>query len=74
MNQITSNPDDAAIVSAVISMGKSLKLLVIAEGVETAEQYDFLLSQNCNEGQGFYFGKAVNAEAFAELLGATQKN
>ena len=70
VNQITSNPDDAAIVSAVISMGKSLKQRVIAEGVETAEQYDFLLIQNCDEGQGFYFSKAVNAEAFAELLGA----
>ena len=70
VNHITSNPDDAAIVSAVISMGKSLKQCVIAEGVETAEQYDFLLAQNCDEGQGFYFSKAVNAEAFAELLGA----
>ncbi len=68
VNHITSNQDDAAIVSAVISMGKSLKQRVIAEGVETAEQYDFLLSQNCDEGQGFYFSKAVNAEAFAELL------
>ena len=70
VNQITSNLDDAAIVSAVISMGKSLKLRVIAEGVETEEQFAFLLSQSCDEGQGFYFSKAVNAEAFAELLGA----
>lgn len=70
VNQITSNLDDAAIVSAVISMGKSLKLRVIAEGIETEEQFSFLLSQSCDEGQGFYFSKAVNAEAFVELLGA----
>ncbi len=70
VNHITSNPDDAAIVSAVISMGKSLRQRVIAEGVETEEQFAFLLSQNCDEGQGFYFSKAVNAEAFVALLGA----
>jgi len=68
VNQMTSNPDDAAIVSAVISLGKSLKLRVIGEGVETPEQYAFLLSQLCDEGQGYYFGRPVLAEEFAGLL------
>ncbi len=68
VNQMTSNPDDATIVSAVIGMGKSLRQSVIAEGVETAEQYAFLLAQQCDEGQGYYFGRPVVAEALATLL------
>ena len=68
INQMTSNPDDAAIVTAVISMGKSLKQRVLAEGVETPEQYAFLLAQQCDEGQGSYFGRPVLAEEFAGLL------
>ena len=68
VNQITHNPDDATLVRAVISMGKSLKLCVIAEGVETAEQYAFLLALHCDEGQGYYFGRPMEAEALATLL------
>ena len=68
VNQITTNPNDATIVSAVISMAKSLKLCVIAEGVETAEQYAFLLALHCDEGQGYYFGRPMAAEALATLL------
>ena len=68
VNRITSNPDDATIVSAVISMGKSLKQRVIAEGVETAEQAAFLLAQHCDEGQGYFFGRPVGAEVLAILL------
>ena len=68
VNQITSNPDDALFVSAMISMGKSLKLRVIAEGVETAEQVAFLLSRHCDEGQGHFFSPPVAAEAFGALL------
>jgi len=63
-----NSQDDATIVSAVISMSKSLKLSVIAEGVETPEQYAFLLAQNCDEGQGYYFGRPMVAEALAALL------
>jgi diguanylate cyclase (GGDEF)-like protein len=68
VSRMTSNTEDAAIVSAVIGMGKSLKLRVIAEGVETAEQRAFLLAQHCDEAQGYYFSRPVVAEAFATLL------
>jgi EAL domain-containing protein (putative c-di-GMP-specific phosphodiesterase class I) len=68
VNQITRNPDDAAIVSAVISMGKSLKQRVIAEGVETEEQAALLLAQHCDEGQGYFFGRPVGAGVLAVLL------
>ncbi len=68
VNQMTTNPDDATIVTAVIGMGKNLKQRVIAEGVETSEQYAFLLAQHCDEGQGYYFGRPVHAEEFAGLL------
>ncbi len=67
VNQMTSNPDDATIVSTVISMGKSLKQRVIAEGVETPEQYAFLLAQHCDEGQGFYFCRPMVAEALTSF-------
>jgi diguanylate cyclase (GGDEF)-like protein len=68
VNQISSNPDDATIVSTAICMGKSLKRRVVAEGVETPEQAAFLLAQDCDEGQGHFFGRPVGAEAFAALL------
>jgi EAL domain-containing protein (putative c-di-GMP-specific phosphodiesterase class I) len=68
VNRLTSNAEDAAIVTAVIGMGKSLKLRVIAEGVETPEQCAFLLAQQCDEGQGYYFSRPVGAGAFATLL------
>ncbi len=69
VRQITADADDAIIASAVISMGKSLKLRVVAEGVETREQLAFLQGQRCDEGQGYYFSRPVVAEQFAKLLG-----
>jgi diguanylate cyclase (GGDEF)-like protein len=68
VRDITSNPDDATIVSAVINMGRSLKQRVIAEGVETREQFAFLQAQHCGEGQGYYFSRPVLAGQFAKLL------
>ena len=68
VSRVTRNPDDAAIAKAVIAMGKSLKQCVIAEGVETPEQYEFLLAQHCGQGQGYYFGHPVEAEKFSGLL------
>ncbi len=68
VHQITSSPSDAGLVSAVINMGKSLNHRVIAEGVETSEQHDFLLAEQCDEGQGYYFGRPMVAEELASLL------
>ena len=68
VNRMNGNPDDANIVRAVISMGKSLRQRVIAEGVETSEQHASLMGLHCDQGQGFYFGRPVPAEALATLL------
>ena len=67
VRDIMVDEGDSTIVSAVIGMGNSLKLRVTAEGVETREQLVFLQSENCEEGQGFYFSPAVDAEAFTRL-------
>ncbi|WP_349746558.1 putative bifunctional diguanylate cyclase/phosphodiesterase [Pseudomonas frederiksbergensis] len=60
--------NDAALVGAIISLGKSLNLTVIAEGVETLEQLNFLKALHCEEGQGYYFSKAVEPDAFVQYL------
>jgi EAL domain-containing protein (putative c-di-GMP-specific phosphodiesterase class I) len=59
---------DAGIVSAVISMGRSLGLRVVAEGVRTSEQLAFLQAHGCPEGQGYYFSPPVEAREFIQLL------
>jgi diguanylate cyclase (GGDEF)-like protein/PAS domain S-box-containing protein len=68
VRQITTAPDETSIVTAVISMGRSLKLRVIAEGVETEEELAFLRARECDEAQGYYFSRPVPALQFAELL------
>jgi diguanylate cyclase (GGDEF)-like protein/PAS domain S-box-containing protein len=70
VQRITSERDDAPIISAAINMGQSLRQRVIAEGVETQEQLAFLQSRGCEEGQGFYFSCPVVAEEFGKLLEA----
>ncbi|WP_285429477.1 EAL domain-containing protein [Pseudomonas sp. fls2-241-R2A-110] len=65
---LTRDSSDAALVSAIISLGKSLKLTIIAEGVETLEQLDFLKAHQCEEGQGYYFSKAVEPDAFVQYM------
>ncbi len=62
INNIATNSDDAAIVSAIIAMAKQLQLEVVAEGVETQEQVTILKKQNCHLIQGYYFSKPVVAE------------
>jgi diguanylate cyclase (GGDEF)-like protein/PAS domain S-box-containing protein len=68
VRQITSAPDDSTIVTAVISMGRSLKLRVVAEGVQTREELAFLQARLCDEAQGFYFSRPVLPQEFANLL------
>ncbi|MBJ2244355.1 MULTISPECIES: putative bifunctional diguanylate cyclase/phosphodiesterase [Pseudomonas] len=71
---LSENSQDAQLISAIISLGKSLDLNIIAEGVETVEQLVFLKAHQCEEGQGFLFSKAVAAEDFAQLLQAGQRS
>jgi EAL domain-containing protein (putative c-di-GMP-specific phosphodiesterase class I) len=66
---LCTNAGDANIVSAVINMGKSFGLRVIAEGVETREQFLRLQAQQCTEGQGYYFQAPVAAQEYTKLLG-----
>jgi diguanylate cyclase (GGDEF)-like protein/PAS domain S-box-containing protein len=68
VSHITTVEEDASIVIAVISMARSLKLRVVAEGVETLEQLRFLQAHECDEAQGFYFSRPVPPEQFARLL------
>ncbi|MHB1292099.1 MAG: bifunctional diguanylate cyclase/phosphodiesterase [Sulfuricella sp.] len=68
VRDICIDPDDAAIANAVISLGHSMKMQVIAEGVETVEQLDHLRAQGCDEIQGYYFSRSLPAEAFAQLV------
>lgn len=68
IRNLPQNAEDKAITQAIITMGKTLSLTVVAEGVETAEQEDYLREQNCNETQGYYFSKPIAAEAFASML------
>jgi diguanylate cyclase (GGDEF)-like protein/PAS domain S-box-containing protein len=68
IRDIPQDPGDRAITEAIIAMGKSLKLTVVAEGVETQEQQTFLYDHNCDEMQGFFFSKPVASDQFVELL------
>jgi diguanylate cyclase (GGDEF)-like protein len=65
VRDLATDADDAGIVSAVVDMGKNLNMCVVAEGVETPEQYSFLKQHHCPEAQGFYFSKPVSSAAVA---------
>jgi EAL domain-containing protein (putative c-di-GMP-specific phosphodiesterase class I) len=65
---MADSPDSVSIVQTIISLAHSLKLSVIAEGVETAEQEKLLSLLRCDEAQGFRFGRPVSAEDTLELL------
>ncbi|GJM09637.1 MAG: hypothetical protein DHS20C11_19130 [Lysobacteraceae bacterium] len=67
VTDIAVDPDDKDIIRTVIAMGRSLRLTVVAEGVETAEQYAFLKQSGCHEAQGFLLSKGIPAEAWADL-------
>jgi len=68
VSDITHDANDAAIVDSIIALAHNLRLSVIAEGVETAEQLDYLRLQGCDEMQGYYFSRPLPAEDFARLL------
>jgi len=68
---LTTSADDACIVSAVIRMGRTLKIRAVAEGIETREQLAFLQAMGCAEGQGFCLSPPVIAEEFTRLLASS---
>ncbi len=68
IRDLATDSNDKAITSAIIAMGKTLSLTVVAEGVETIEQQTFLREQSCDEMQGFYFSRPIPAGEFETLL------
>lgn len=68
IKDVDTCPEDAAIVRTIISLARNLKLNVIAEGVETKEQVEFLKAEGCNEIQGYYFSKPLLSSQFEKLL------
>ena len=69
IKDLLTEPHDAAIASTIITLGKTMGLSVVAEGMECVEQANFLLSRGCWLMQGYLFAKPVPAESFARLLG-----
>jgi diguanylate cyclase (GGDEF)-like protein len=74
IRDIMADSDDEALIAAIISMANKLKFNVIAEGVETDTQLSFLTNLQCNEAQGYLFGKPLPAPQFITLVGSTSNN
>jgi EAL domain-containing protein (putative c-di-GMP-specific phosphodiesterase class I) len=72
VRHVTTDPDDAAIATAIISLAHSLRMRVIAEGIETEEQCQFLERERCDEGQGYLFSPPVPADEFLEFVKSTR--
>ena len=72
MSELDGGPQSAAIIRAVLALGESLEIPVLAEGVETAEQLAFLRERGCDSFQGYHCSRPVPAEAFAALVRAQQ--
>jgi EAL domain-containing protein (putative c-di-GMP-specific phosphodiesterase class I) len=70
VNDIVTDPDDAAIVVSVIALAHNLHLRVVAEGVESYEQLAYLQSHGCDAIQGYYFSRPVAAEQFEQMVRA----
>jgi diguanylate cyclase (GGDEF)-like protein len=73
IRDIGTDPDDAAIASAIIALAHTLKLTVVAEGVETADQLEFLTRHGCDRTQGYFFSRPLGVERCSELLAAPVK-
>ncbi len=74
VHYISPDPEDTAIIAAIMSVAKTLKLRVLAEGVETKEQLEFLRASHCNEAQGYYFSRPLTTEGITELLRSGKQN
>ncbi|HEX3121724.1 MAG TPA: EAL domain-containing protein, partial [Rhodanobacteraceae bacterium] len=74
VGDITTNPDDEAITSTIIAMAHSLGLNVVAEGVETAQQFEYLHMRGCDEIQGFWFSAPLEPEACLAFLARHQRS
>ncbi|MRG57817.1 EAL domain-containing protein [Phyllobacterium sp. SYP-B3895] len=68
VRNLAQDEDDRSIISAVISLGQRLNMLVIAEGVESEDQLAFLRENGCDEGQGYYFSKPIDPRKIADFL------
>ncbi len=68
INEIASRPEDASIVRAIVSLAHSLNLKVVAEGVETTAQLDFLKTAGCDEYQGYHYSRPLPADQFQRLI------
>jgi len=66
--QISHDPNDEAITKAIIALGKSLQLKIIAEGVEIEEQREFVGLEGCDEVQGFYYSRPVPKQELEDML------
>jgi diguanylate cyclase (GGDEF)-like protein/PAS domain S-box-containing protein len=73
IKNVATDRDDQAVASAVISLGQKLNMRVIAEGVETDDQVAFLLENNCDEVQGYYFSEPLSAHGIEELFRIRQR-
>lgn len=69
ISTLPNNHEDGAIVSALITLARELKIQIIAEGVETQDQLEFLLSKGCKDFQGFYFSRPLQANKVYEFIG-----
>ncbi|MDP3714791.1 MAG: EAL domain-containing protein, partial [Burkholderiales bacterium] len=67
IHEVTTDPSDAALTRAIIALAHNLGIPVVAEGVETREQRDFLVQAGCDEAQGYFYGRPVPAAEFSEL-------
>lgn len=67
MRDLLNNESDQAIVDTLVNLGKHLKMTLIAEGVETIEQLEYLHSKGCMKYQGYFFSKPLTVQAFEQL-------